>query len=57
MWEVPALSLVRVLTSDEHSHVIIPTLTYELRWKLTVLMKRSPPLVMQGMGIMLMEGR
>ena len=31
-------------------------LTYELRWKLTVHMKRSPPLVMQGMGAMLMEG-
>ena len=25
MWELLALCLVRVLTSDEHSHVIIPT--------------------------------
>jgi hypothetical protein len=30
-------------------------LTYELRGKPTVYMKRSPPLVMQGMGTMLME--
>jgi hypothetical protein len=31
-------------------------LTYELRGKPTVYMKRSPPLVMQGMGTMSMEG-
>ena len=31
-------------------------LTYELRGKPTVYMKRSPPLVTQGMGTMLMEG-
>ena len=31
-------------------------LTYETRGNPTVYMKRSPPLVMQGMGAMLMEG-
>ena len=32
-------------------------LTYKLRGKPTVYMKRSLPLVTQGMGTMLMEGR